>query len=139
MKEHSWKLLNLLARLQNSNLTLQPFIVTTDASNYAVGAVLSQGQIGKDLPIAFTSRVLAKPGKANANADALSRNPSKFLECDQTSFPQSGNPANHHIRIDENDTFSSGHLREDVVGPNDPPPLGVEGVNDEDGNYLYGQ
>jgi hypothetical protein len=36
----------------------QPFIVTTDASNYAVGAVLSQGPIGKDKPIAFASRTL---------------------------------------------------------------------------------
>ena len=36
----------------------QPFLVTTDASNYAVGAVLSQGQIGKDLPIAYASRTL---------------------------------------------------------------------------------
>ena len=36
----------------------QQFLVTTDASNYAVGAVLSQGQIGKDLPIAYASRTL---------------------------------------------------------------------------------
>ena len=36
----------------------RPFLVTTDASNYAVGAVLSQGQIGKDLPIAYASRTL---------------------------------------------------------------------------------
>lgn len=34
------------------------FIVTTDASNYAIGAVLSQGDIGKDLPIAYASRTL---------------------------------------------------------------------------------
>ncbi|CAK1587698.1 unnamed protein product [Parnassius mnemosyne] len=38
----------------------QPFIVTTDASNYAVGAVLSQGPIGKDKPIAYASRTLNK-------------------------------------------------------------------------------
>lgn len=36
----------------------QPFIITTDASGFAVGAVLSQGEIGKDLPIAYFSRVL---------------------------------------------------------------------------------
>ncbi|KMQ89576.1 enzymatic polyprotein endonuclease reverse [Lasius niger] len=36
----------------------KPFILTTDASGYAIGGVLSQGQIGKDLPIAYTSRVL---------------------------------------------------------------------------------
>ncbi|GJQ88522.1 hypothetical protein Trydic_g4933 [Trypoxylus dichotomus] len=34
------------------------FILTTDASQFAVGAVLSQGEIGKDLPIAFASRTL---------------------------------------------------------------------------------
>lgn len=36
----------------------KPFLVTTDASNYAIGAVLSQGIIGKDLPIAYGSRAL---------------------------------------------------------------------------------
>lgn len=36
----------------------QPFLVTTDASNFAVGAILSQGSIGKDLPIAYASRTL---------------------------------------------------------------------------------
>ena len=36
----------------------QPFNITTDASGYAVGGVLSQGEIGKDLRIAYTSRVL---------------------------------------------------------------------------------
>lgn len=34
------------------------FIVTTDASGFAVGGVLSQGPIGKDLPISYTSRLL---------------------------------------------------------------------------------
>ncbi|CAK9832809.1 Retrovirus-related Pol polyprotein from transposon 297 [Anthophora retusa] len=36
----------------------KPFIVTTDASGHAVGAVLSQGKIGRDLPIAYASRLL---------------------------------------------------------------------------------
>lgn len=36
----------------------KPFIVTTDASFYALGAVLSQGEIGKDLPIAYASKLL---------------------------------------------------------------------------------
>lgn len=36
------------------------FILTTDASNYAVGAVLSQGPVGKDRPIAYASRTLNK-------------------------------------------------------------------------------
>ncbi|QBP37036.1 putative RdRP [Lampyris noctiluca errantivirus 1] len=34
------------------------FILTTDASNYALGAVLSQNINGKDLPIAYASRTL---------------------------------------------------------------------------------
>lgn len=36
------------------------FILTTDASDFAVGAVLSQGQVGKDRPIAYASRTLSK-------------------------------------------------------------------------------
>jgi hypothetical protein len=39
------------------------FILATDASNEAIGAVLSQGQIGKDLPIAYASRNLNKAEK----------------------------------------------------------------------------
>ena len=30
----------------------QPFILTTDASGFAIGGILSQGKIGKDKPIA---------------------------------------------------------------------------------------
>lgn len=36
----------------------KPFILTTDASNVALGAILSQGAIGSDKPIAFASRTL---------------------------------------------------------------------------------
>lgn len=35
------------------------FILTTDASNDAIGAILSQGDIGKDKPVAYTSRTPA--------------------------------------------------------------------------------
>lgn len=35
------------------------FVITTDASNKAVGAMLSQGEISRDLPISFASRVLS--------------------------------------------------------------------------------
>lgn len=38
----------------------KPFVLTTDASNYALGAVLSQGPIGSDKPIAFASRTLTR-------------------------------------------------------------------------------
>jgi hypothetical protein len=34
------------------------FILTTDASNSGLGAVLSQGPVGKDLPVAYASRRL---------------------------------------------------------------------------------
>ena len=36
----------------------EPFVLTTDASAYAIGSVLSQGKIGKDLSIAYASRTL---------------------------------------------------------------------------------
>lgn len=36
----------------------EQFLLTTDASAFAIGAVLSQGPIGKDLPIAYASRTL---------------------------------------------------------------------------------
>lgn len=36
----------------------KPFLLTTDASGTAIGAILSQGQIGKDQPISYASRVL---------------------------------------------------------------------------------
>jgi hypothetical protein len=35
-----------------------PFVLTTDSSDYAIGSILSQGDIGKDKPIAFASRTL---------------------------------------------------------------------------------
>jgi uncharacterized linocin/CFP29 family protein len=34
------------------------FIVTTDSSKFAIGAVLSQGEVGKDVPISYISRTL---------------------------------------------------------------------------------
>ncbi|EEZ99859.1 Retrovirus-related Pol polyprotein from transposon 17.6-like Protein [Tribolium castaneum] len=36
----------------------QPFILTTEASNVALGAVLSQGKLGEDKPFAYASRTL---------------------------------------------------------------------------------
>lgn len=38
----------------------KPFVLTTDASNFAIGSVLSQGPIGRDKPVAFFSRTLSK-------------------------------------------------------------------------------
>ena len=37
----------------------EPFIITTDAFDVAVGAILSQGKIGEDPPIAYASQVLS--------------------------------------------------------------------------------
>ena len=37
----------------------QPFILTTDASGFATGSILSQGNKGKDKPIAYASRSLS--------------------------------------------------------------------------------
>ncbi|XP_046612225.1 uncharacterized protein LOC124301349 [Neodiprion virginianus] len=38
----------------------KPFVLTTHASKYAIGAILSQDKDGEDLPIAYASRVLQK-------------------------------------------------------------------------------
>lgn len=38
----------------------KPFTLTTDASDFAIGAVLSQGEVGNDKPIHFASRTLTK-------------------------------------------------------------------------------
>ena len=39
------------------------FIVTCDASSTGIGSVLSQGPLGRDLPVAYASRVLTKSEK----------------------------------------------------------------------------
>ena len=38
----------------------EEFNVTTNASDYAIGAVLSQGPVGNDRPVAYTSRILSR-------------------------------------------------------------------------------
>jgi len=48
--------------LQYSEFT-RPFVLTTDAMNEALGAILSQGPIGQDLPISYASRTLTNPEK----------------------------------------------------------------------------
>lgn len=49
--------------LQNDPILQYPdftrdFILTTDASNFAIGAILSQGPIGSDKPVSYASRTL---------------------------------------------------------------------------------
>lgn len=46
------------------------FILTTDSSLHAIGSILSQGPIGKDLPIAYASRTL---NKAESNYSTIER------------------------------------------------------------------
>lgn len=55
--EHCKTLLTNDPILQYPDFTKE-FILTTDASNVAIGAVLSQGNIGSDKPIAYASRTL---------------------------------------------------------------------------------
>lgn len=55
--EHCKTLLTNEPILQYPDFT-KTFHLTTDASNYAIGAVLSQGPIGQDRPIAYASRTL---------------------------------------------------------------------------------
>jgi hypothetical protein len=50
-------------KLTNAPLLQYPnfneaFIITTDASGYAIGAILSQGKLGSDKPVAYVSRTL---------------------------------------------------------------------------------
>jgi hypothetical protein len=51
------ELLTTQPLLQYPDFT-KPYFLTTDASKDAIAAVLSQGPIGKDLPISYASRIL---------------------------------------------------------------------------------
>ena len=56
--------------LQYTDFT-KPFVQTTDASNEALGAILSQGPIGRDLPIAYASRTLVNAEKNYSTTEEL--------------------------------------------------------------------
>lgn len=61
--EQSFNLLK--TKLMNPPILQYPnfekeFVLTTDASNFTLGAILSQGDVGKDLPIAYASRSMDK-------------------------------------------------------------------------------
>jgi hypothetical protein len=51
----------------------KPFIVTTDAFGYAIGGILSQGTIGKDLPVAYISRLLSKVEQNYSTRERITR------------------------------------------------------------------
>jgi hypothetical protein len=60
-QEHAFQ--NLKSKLITQPILQYPdfsreFVLTTDASNDGLGAILSQGDVGKDLPIAYASRSL---------------------------------------------------------------------------------
>ena len=41
----------------------KPFLLTTDASNVALGAILSQREIGEDRPVSYSNKSLNKHDK----------------------------------------------------------------------------
>lgn len=53
-------------------------MLTTDASGYAVGGILSQGEIGKDRPIAYASRLL---NKAEQNYSTIEKESLAIIYC----------------------------------------------------------
>lgn len=63
--------------LQHPDFT-QPFLLTTDASGYAIGGILSQGEIGKDKPIAYASRLL---NNAEQNYSTIEKESLAIIYC----------------------------------------------------------
>jgi hypothetical protein len=71
-QEHAFQYLK--NRLISQPILLYPdfskeFVLTTDASNTGIGAVLSQGIKGKDLPVAYASRSLNKAEVNNTTSE----------------------------------------------------------------------
>ncbi|XP_036148743.1 uncharacterized protein LOC118647611 [Monomorium pharaonis] len=56
----------------------KPFTLTTDASGYAIGGVLSQTCTGQDLPVAYTSRTL---NKAEQNYSTIEKECLAIIYC----------------------------------------------------------
>lgn len=63
--------------LQHPDFT-RPFVLTTDASGYAIGGILSQGELGKDKPIAYASRLL---NKAEQNYSTIEKESLAIVYC----------------------------------------------------------
>jgi hypothetical protein len=49
----------------------RPFVLATDASGFAIGAILSHGKVGQDKPIAYASRTL---NQAEQNYSTIEKN-----------------------------------------------------------------
>ena len=56
------KLLYVLNKNESIHQSFNTQILTTHLSNFALGAILSQREIGNDLPITYASRTLNKHG-----------------------------------------------------------------------------
>jgi len=63
--------------LQHPDFT-RPFVLITDASGYAIGGILSQGDVGKDKPIAYASRLL---NKAEQNYSTIEKESLAIVYC----------------------------------------------------------
>ena len=78
----------LKSRLTSEPLLQYPdfskeFILTTDASNFAIGSVLSQGSLGSDMPIAYASRTL---NRAESNYNTTERELLSIVTLDPISM-----------------------------------------------------
>lgn len=62
------KLLTIEPLLQYPDFT-KLLVLTTDASNDTIGAILCQDPIGKDLPIAYASRTLNNAERSNPTVE----------------------------------------------------------------------
>ena len=47
-----------------------PVKITTDALSYGIGAVLSHVMVGRDMPVAFASKVLKQAGRNYSQLDS---------------------------------------------------------------------
>ena len=56
----------------------QPFILTTDASGFEIGGILSQGKISKDKPIVYASR---RPSETEKKYDTYEKEALAIIFC----------------------------------------------------------
>lgn len=83
----------------------------------------------------YDYNIVYKPGKANSNADALSRNPPNSSKSEQTPSAQK-TLAPHHTETDC-DTPPCKRLQRVVIGANDSPLADSEKVENTDFNKIH--